>query len=228
MTMRILNLSPCTFSTHPMATIRTSQFMQNAGRLCYNTSIPQMENSLLGFCTTGFIARPGQDIGTCDQDMTWRCSTVPEACWTPIHKMKVAGYSYLASSPLDFTAELREACHFKEPHEATNTWAGPLREDAFLRLSPEIVHHIFLYLSLAEIRSFVLASSWVARCSSQKKLPQSFWRSRFLRGYELDFAFSPIFGLIGGRYFSQHDALCRTLHYTQVFQTGRGYGNSWN
>ena len=64
-----------------------------------------------------------------------------------------------------------------------------------------------------------MASPWAARCSCPMELPQSFWKSRFLRGCELDFAFSPTFvGKLDWRalFFSTRRALQDSERYPSL------------
>ncbi|KAJ5714496.1 uncharacterized protein N7483_011677 [Penicillium malachiteum] len=59
----------------------------------------------------------------------------------------------------------------------------------FDALSPELKYEIFSYLSFDELLNMRLVCQNLALLMTVDKLPQSYWRSRFLLGQEADFLF---------------------------------------
>lgn len=67
--------------------------------------------------------------------------------------------------------------------------SGPTNPDNnyLSALPPELIFHIFSYLPLAQVMCMRLVTRRFARIACWDNLPQSFWRSRFMLGNEMDF-----------------------------------------
>lgn len=142
-------------------------------------------NSSLATSLIRSCIRPGHDFGGAAQ--------FQKPVGNPLQKAINGGFSHFAVKPsrfltVDDLLHCLESTDVPKSSNGESTIRCSLVPDAFSRLPTGVIHLLLSWLPCDDIRHLRLASKSIASVSNSNSLPQSFWRSRFSRNFEMGFA----------------------------------------